>query len=205
MGLHLRSLLAAACLVGLIGTAIPGEQDDAEKKVKQMRKELDELNAKEKAIIKQQQELRKALKDLELEVQRKAAEKKRRDDSERAKRDEADKKKHYVKIELRGRLELRQSPQTQNRPAWVVVTNETTWLLQLADKKDLTQQANKLKDEPVLVKGSITTTRATPYYPYSIDPYDPYPDRFPNRWPQPIMPREFQLPVIVDSIELFKE
>lgn len=205
-----------------VGPSRAGD-DEAKKKLEQIRKELDELKDKERElakqrddVIKKEKDLAKQREDLQKQIDAVQREAHRRAEELRIKKemakkafDEADKKKHHAKIELRGKLI---QPKEFQHNLMFVVTNETSWALRFGEgKTDLLKAATKLIDEPVVVTGTISTARPNqPYiYPTIPDEISPFPR--PIRDPRilPALPYGswpgLQLPVNVESIRLFEE
>ncbi len=210
--------LAVACIAALAGidpafTRAGG--DETKKKLEQMRKELDELNAKEKALAKQRDDLQKAIVELQREANRRAEDLRKQQEIEQKKFDEADKKKHHVKIELRGKItQLKQYGQFIQHDTWYVLTNETYWPLDIGNNKALLESVKKLNGKPVVLTGSISTAkRTTPLYQPVLPDFDigsgPFPVRpgsgQPRIGPGYTFTTEVQLPVVVDSVRLFEE
>lgn len=204
--------IAAVCGFAALLLSSPATAggDDVDQKIKQLRKELDELREKEKALQKQEQELAKRLAELEREARLKAQERKKKEAAERKKKEEADKKNHYVKIELRGKLVF-------TPPNLHILTNETKWPLQVSGKHDLQDLAKKYVDKPVIVTGTISTAKPNPWIQPNMPGTPGYPgfpggwpqQPFPNRWdpwnPYPYGWTETNPTVIIESIRLVEE
>jgi len=214
---HVICLLVAG-FVGAVAVTPTFGQDELKMKLEAMRKQLDDLNAKEKDLAKQRADLQKAIADLQREANRKAEEDRVKREIEQKKFDEADRKKHYVKIELRGKLIHSKSAQPQVVPeTFSVLTNDATWPLSFGDKKELLQTANKLIGKPVIVTGSLSTVkRFNPMiYPFPDESFPGIPMPKPGdnprlpRWPPNTSPYiwwpETPGPVVVESIKLVEE
>jgi hypothetical protein len=188
------------------------ELDDLKKKEKDLAKERDEVIQKEKNLAKQREDLQKQIDAVQREAHRRAEELRMKKEIARKAFDEADKKKHYAKIELRGKLINPKGAPAFSRVLFVL-TNENVWPLQFGDdKQELQKSATKLIDEPVVVTGTISTTkRNQPYiYPAIPDEISPFPrpirdPRIIPGIPYGIPMLELQLPLNVESIRLFEE
>ncbi len=227
------------CMLGLVGvltffSAGPrtsAGDDDALKKIERLRKELDDLREKEKARAmkeeeariaqakkegeariahaKKEAEVREALAKLEQQHRVKLEEQKRLDEIARKNWEEADKKKHYVKVELRGKLIHAWPANPQPLPiSWHLATNETRWPLSFGTKKELVEAAAKLRDKSVIVSGSISTAKSfRPAYPrlpnrWDLPNWEPYYSQQGEQW-NPYLPgTELNPLVVVDSIKL---
>jgi hypothetical protein len=227
-----RLMICTLTMAGLVATldlmpTTHAGEGDLKKKLEQMRKDLDDLDKKEKDIAKARADLQKAISDLQREINRKAEDDRVKREIEQKKFDEADRKKHYAKIELRGKLLFSKSAQPHLQPdAFYVMTNETRWPLAFGDKKDLQKQAEKWTGKPVIVTGAISTTlkKINPIE-YPNLPYDGWPN-IGNPFPRPVQPgqnprivpghnpypyyplpfiSDIMLPVAVESIRLVEE
>jgi hypothetical protein len=219
--------LAFSALIGVVAVAPTNAGDDeAKKKIEQIRKELDDLTKKEKELAKERDEVIKKEKDLakqrenlqkqidavQREAHRRAEELRIKKEMAKKAFEEADKKKHYARIELRGKL-INPKGTPQFSRLWFVLTNENVWPLQIGDdKQELRKSLEKLADEPVIVTGTISTSRRNqpmiyPMFPDEISPF-PRPIRDPRinpGLPYGLSMLELQLPVNVESIRLFEE
>jgi hypothetical protein len=173
--------VSAVCLAFAI-SASAGD-DDAQKKLDQLRKELGEIQKKEKELQQKGKELRDKIVEMERVARVKEQERRAREEADRVVREEADKKNHHAKIELRGRLTHIPTQQPQMLPErWFVSANEVAWPLNFGNKREVLASAQKALGQAVLVKGSISTKKQIPWANYQRIP----PDRW---WPgtgQPI-------------------
>jgi len=183
MKLHVFGLLAVLAVGGML-TAQPGDKapsnngDDAlEKKIKELRDQIDELNRKQQALEKEQ----KLLLDKKYEKERLAQERKAKEDAERQAKEAAEKKKHFARVEIRGKLVI--TYHGHNNPStWQVVINDLTWNLNFGDKKELKASAEKLAGKGVVITGVVANKKAS--LPFPIYP-QPNPPGWPPGWPNP--------------------
>ncbi|MBI2807166.1 MAG: hypothetical protein HYX68_19465 [Planctomycetes bacterium] len=186
---------AIACSAVFAWVEAPAQTGDArdDQRIKQLRKELDELRKQEQELQKREREIAKALADLERaaklvaqeadrQARLKAEELKRKQAAEQKKRDEADKKNHYARIELRGKLihvkMVRPGTAIDN---WFVVTGDTKWPLHFTKQNvNLVKLAMKHANQPIILTGTLSTAKRFgssiyPMYPGPSWPGSPFP------------------------------
>lgn len=144
MRLHVIGLIAVLTVGGMLTAqpddkAPPGDTDAAlEKKLKELRDQIDELKRKHQSL---------------------ESEKKTLLEKRNAKEDAAEKKKHYAKMEIRGKL-VRTSRGNNLPGTWHVVINDLTWGLNFGDKKELQASAEKLLGKGVIITGVLVNKKA---------------------------------------------
>ena len=170
---------APALLLGLPSVsacAQDGATDEVRKKLDEIRKQISDLRDKEKALLEKEQAILKLKAEQEREARAKEAERKRMEAEAAAKREIAEKGKHYVKVELRGKLVRAMGPySTANTYLHV---NEVHWPLSFSDakgpNKTLQADAEKLLNKHVVITGSIST---------KVAPYSYGTPNLPGNWP----------------------
>jgi hypothetical protein len=180
-------LILGVVLSLAVPMALSAGEDDVQKKVDEIRKQLDELRKKEKELLQAERDLLKSKVEREREAQRKEAQRREKEERERKAQQEAEKKKHYAKVEIRGKLSKVMSL-NPNQPTstWHVSINELSWNLTFDEKnKDLPAAAEKLADRSVVVIGRVVTTKASRPFPTFPGIGNPFP---PNPWPNPPNP-----------------
>jgi hypothetical protein len=171
-------------LLSLFGVVVaqtesqPGNEAEFERKLKALRDEIDALRLKQDKLEAE----RKVLVD-----EREARQ--RKEEAERKAKADAEKKKHYAKVEIRGILSKKQEPGGFGFPqlpaAWHVTMNDLRWRLNFGDKKDLAEQASKLAGQPVVITGAfVNAGMPSNSNPYLI-PMQP--------WPHPWQQQQFQM------------
>jgi hypothetical protein len=191
MRYHVIGLVAVLAVGGLLsaqqgGTPPPGDADSAlEKKIKDLRDQIEELRKKQDALEQVQKILldKKSEKErqAQAEAQRKEQGRKAKEEADRQAKEAAEKKKHYAKVEIRGKLVTKLN--NHNSPiTWHVVINEMTWNLDFGKNKELQGSAEKLVGEGVLITGVVVNKRVITSNTYPI-----YPNPIPNPgWPNPM-------------------
>lgn len=177
--------------------------DDADQqRLKQMRKELDELREKERTLKRQETELVKKLAELERQLRLKAEEKRALAEAERKKKAEQDKKKQYARVEARGKLvRLAFAPGSRMIESWIVITKDISWRLTIVSNKQVADLATKLANQEVIVSGLLEIERPDKLsYPVIRNTWDlsPFNPTFPGSIAR--MP-----PIVVESIRAAEE
>jgi hypothetical protein len=201
----MRTLVFGLALVIASGGGLAAQtpQDEYDRKQKALRDEIEQLQKRLDTLKKQQQELTDKKKEIQaqLEAQRKEQERRAKVEAERKAKEEADKKKHFAKVEIRGRLVKADHGQ------WRVVINELTWTLNFGDKKTLYASAEKLAGKGVVITGVVPNKRSPYQFGYPINPGWPNPGwpnpnpGWPNPkpgWPNPYMNQVYESPVMID-------
>lgn len=210
--------VAPALLLGLpivSSFAQDGGPEDVRKKLEAIRKQINDLREKENALLKREMEIQRMKAELEREARLKEAERKRKELEERVKQELAEKAKHYIKVEIRGKLARGNS--LSALPVWYLSINEVAWALSFQGAKGpdkaLLEEGEKLIGKHVVVTGSIST-KLTPIWYGGIGntpliPWDVYP--LPRNWNPPTRnwnpypgPMTMNPTVIVESINLAK-
>ena len=178
-------LLSASAVLFGQDTPAKDNSQELDKKLKELQAQIDELKKKQDALVKEKADLiaKKAA------AARQEAERKRKELETRRAKEEAAKKNHFVKMEIRGTLTKGQMLGQTGQ--WHVVINELVWALDFGDKKDLVAQADKLVGEGVVITGKVVTKRSplNPYvwpgtgWPVQPDINPGWPNPNPNRWP----------------------
>jgi hypothetical protein len=206
----LACLLASTTLIAQ--DSPPADNNpEIEKKLKALREQIEELKKKQDALVKEQNDLVAK----QAEARRTEAERKAKELAERRAKEEASKKIHYVKVEIRGTLRKGQTG------GWNVVINELTWVLDFGKNKDLVAAAGKLDQEGVVITGKVVAKRQMNWQPYvwpgtgwpvppdAVPPGWPMPNNRPpgNRWEPNYVPYQFEPAVIiqVESITAAKD
>jgi hypothetical protein len=125
-------LLAMTAIFGLhVGVAVAGgNEGDITKQLQAIRLQIEALRKEEQALLKKQQQL---------------------------KADEDEKKKHYIRVEVRGILRAPKSgirEPLQPGESWQISINDTNWMVVVGDK-ELLGAAEKFAGKPVVIKGSL--------------------------------------------------
>jgi hypothetical protein len=150
-----------------------------------------DLAAQIKAVNDKIEELRVRQSTLAEEQKRREEQKAarlRQEELARQQKEEAEKKLHFAKVEIRGKLIMTQVvqpytygvPQTSvQAPAtdWYINMNELAWKLKLPDDAELLARAQKLVGKNVIVTGTVVLVKSptVPTYPqpYQVIPYAP--------------------------------
>jgi hypothetical protein len=166
--------------IGLAAQPDSKTPDEFDQKQKALRDEIEQLQKRIDALKKQQADLKKKENQAKLEAERRERERQAKEAAEKKAKEEAEKKKHFAKVEIRGKLVKAQAG------AWQLSINELTWTLQL-DKKELTESAEKLAGQGVVVKG-VVVNKKPPYpfggYGWPMPPNPGWPNPNPG-WPNP--------------------
>lgn len=101
---------------------------EIENKLRQVRKQLEELRRQEQALVAAREEAR-----------RKAAEK----------------KAQYARVEVRGRLRRERRGGPDRQTVWVVSFGELEWPVDLGGKKELAAAAERLTGKAVILTGRV--------------------------------------------------
>jgi hypothetical protein len=132
-GLVLILVLAAIFGVHVCVALAGGNEGEVEKQLQAIRLQIEALRKEEQALLKKQQQF---------------------------KADEEEKKKHYIRVEVRGILRAPKAgihiPRRPIEPGdeWKVSIGEQTWTVQFRDEEVL-GAAEKFAGKPVVIKGSL--------------------------------------------------
>jgi hypothetical protein len=189
-------LLAGGMLAAQQSYKAPPSDADAalEKKIKELRDQLDELSRKQNALEQAQKILldkkwekryqaQEEARRVEQDRQAKEAARLAREEAERQAKEAAEKKKHVAKVEVRGKL-VKTGPGN-----FQVVINDLTWSLNIPDKA-LLAVAEKNAGKGVVITGTVVNVNAAvPWrdYPLMIPP-PPYIQPYPIPGPVPLPP-----------------
>jgi hypothetical protein len=148
-----------------------------------------DLAAQVKALNDKIEELRARQNALAEELKRREAEKAAKQQQEelaRQQREEAEKKLHYAKVEIRGKLIKMptveaytfgdaQSPLPSPATNWYITINQLSWKLNLPADQELLNRAEKLNGKSVIVTGTVVNVQCQPlpYAPPTL-PIQPY-------------------------------
>ena len=167
----------------------PG-QEEVRKKLDEIRKQISDLREKEKALLEREQVILKIKAEEERQARQKEEERKRKEAEEAAKREIVEKGKHYIKVEIRGKLVRVMGPYSPSNTYLLI--NEVYWPLSFQDAKGLNKallaEAEKHLSKHVIVTGSITTK--TPPFTYGTPNLPGGPQWQP--WDQPAMPPDWK-------------
>lgn len=132
-------LLFPALLSGQAGTpAARDGVDDVEKKLQDLRKQIEELRQQEQALLKVRDQLQK---------------------------EAAEKRAHYAKVEIKGRLHKETSSgQFSSGVVWQVSSDELTWLLDLGKKKEILASAEQQVGKSVVVTGKVVGRKQASFF-----------------------------------------
>jgi hypothetical protein len=159
----------------------PGTTDtsdaDLAAQIKAVNDKIEELRAKQSALVQEQQ----------VREEQKAA-KQRQEELARQQKEEAERKLHFAKVEIRGKLIMTQQVQpytsgiTQTSAPlpttdWYINIGQLAWKLKLPDNAELLARAQKLVGKSVIVTGTVVLVKnqTAPTYPqpYPVYPYAP--------------------------------
>jgi hypothetical protein len=205
----LVSLSFVAAVFAQTGTPQGGRsEEEIAKELKKLREQIDELVRKEQTLKKEQQ-ARKL--EMDREKARLEQERRKKEEVERKAKDEAERKKHYAKVEVRGKL-TKTVPAGYQAGVLQVAINELSWTLHF-DKKELQELAEKNVGKGIVVTGTVVNKRSqfqtwpgypNPGWPGWPNPGWPYQPE-PWRWPQQIQPwsYSYESPVVI-NVETLK-